>query len=287
MLLRHPLTGPIRAAALALPLLMQAAAVMAAGTAAPPPTSASTPAPAGALPAPPKQLVCAPDDVHRYRVSHDASGAPLAVSVGIAAGTRECDFSSVGAPTALPDGAWRFEWQDEELGQRQRVDVRRSGADGFALRFEPAACGALKLPATATLAPGGKGCSASVDRNGAFVQFWHQLQDALARNDGALLQRLSLPQLEFVEGPDIVKAPSTVMRTAARCLPRIVATTQRLEIRDMLGTQPPRLDMPPISRKGETRIDFAGAMSLTWTPQGWRMDGFNASPDVFSRCAAR
>lgn len=241
-----------------------------------------------ALPPPPTQLVCAPDNVHRFGVSRDASGTPLAVSVSIAAGTRECDFASTGAPVAQPDGAWRFDRQDATLGQRQRVDVKRAGADGYSLAFEPAACGVLKIPALATLTPGAKGCTVSVDRDGAFEQFWRQLRDALARGDGELLQQLSLPQLEFVEGPDIVKAPSSVMRRAARCLPRITATTQRLEIRDMIaGDTPPRLDMPPLSRKGDSRIDFAGAMSLKWTPQGWRMDGFNASRDVFSSCPTR
>lgn len=243
---------------------------------------------AQALPAPPTQLVCTPDGIHRFRLSRDAVGAPLQVSFSIAAGARECDFSSAAAPTAQADGTWRFEWKDETLGQQQRVNVKRAGSEGYTLAFEPAACGALKIPATATLTPTAKGCTTSVDRDGAFAQFWRQLRDALARGDGELLQQLSLPQLEFVEGPDIVKAPASVMRRAARCLPRITATTQRLEIRDMIaGDTPPRLDMPPLSRKGEARIDFAGAMDLKWTPQGWRMAGFNASRDVFSSCPER
>lgn len=241
-----------------------------------------------ALPPPPTQLVCSPDATTRWRVARDAAGTPVAVSVSIAAGTRECDFSSTGAPQTLPDGGWRFEWDDELLGQHQRVDVTRAGADGFSLRPHPAACGALKLPAAVTLAPAARGCAVSVDRDGAFGQFWQQLRDALARNDGELLQQLSLPQLEFVEGPDIAKAPATVMRRAARCLPRVTATTQRLELRDLLkAEQPPRLDMPPLSRKGDSRIDFAGAMDLKWTPQGWRMAGFNASRDVFQQCPVR
>ncbi|KQW49671.1 MULTISPECIES: hypothetical protein [unclassified Roseateles] len=234
---------------------------------------------------PPTQLVCQPDEVHSFRVSRDAAGAPLQVSLSVSAGARECDFASTGPAVAQADGSWRFDWTDATLNQRQRVDVRRAGADGYRLAFTPAACGALQVPATATLAPTAAGCAVSVDRDGAFVQFWRQLRDALARGDGELLQRLSLPQLEFVEGPDIVKAPSSVMRRAARCLPDVTATTQRLDIRSMIaGNTPPRLDMPPLSRKGEGRIDFAGAMSLRWTPQGWRMDGFNASRDVFAKC---
>lgn len=78
------------------------------------------------------------------------------------------------------------------------------------------------------------------------------------------------------------------MRRAARCLPDVPAATQRVDIRDMIaGDTPPRLDMPPLSRRGELRIDFAGAMDLKWTPQGWRMAGFNASRDVFSTCPVR
>ncbi|MGQ3053799.1 MAG: hypothetical protein ACT6S0_18635 [Roseateles sp.] len=237
--------------------------------------------------APPTQLICKPDGVHSYRVSHDAAGTPLAVSVSVAAGKRECDWASAGPPLAQADGGWRFDWTDTTLGQRQRVDVRRAAGAGYTLAFEPAACGALEIPAMAALAPKAAGCSVSVDRDGAFVQFWRQLRDALARGDGLLLQKLSLPQLDFVEGPDIVKAPATVMRRAARCLPDVTATTQRLDIRHMIaGDTPPRPDMPPLSRKGNERIDFAGAMSLRWTPQGWRMDGFNASRNVFANCPA-
>lgn len=238
-----------------------------------------------ALPPPPTQLVCAPDDVHRWRVSRDAAGTPLRVSAGVAAGTRECDFASAGPPRPQPDGTWRFEWRDELLGQQQRVDVRRVGTDGYTLAFTPAACGALRIPASAALAPAAPGCTVSVDRDAAFEQFWRQLRDALAREDGALLQRLSLPQLEFVEGPDLVKAPSSIVRGAARCLAGLSATHSRREVRDMIaGDRPPRLDMPPLSRKGDSRIDFAGAMSLRWTPAGWRMDGFNASRSVFEHC---
>lgn len=244
--------------------------------------------PASALPAPPTQLVCAPDGMHRWHVSRDAAGTPLQVGVSVAAGTRECDFASTGVPQRQADGAWRFDWQDEVLGQRQRVDVRRTGPDRYDLAVTPAACGALQIPATATLAARAPGCSVSVDRDAAFDQFWRLLRDALAREDGALLQQLSLPRLEFVEGPDIVKAPSSILRSAARCLMRVGATQSRLELRDMVtGDRPPRLDMPPLSRKSDSRIDFAGAMSVTWTPQGWRMDGFNASRSVFQHCAAR
>ncbi|WP_348755669.1 hypothetical protein [uncultured Aquincola sp.] len=233
----------------------------------------------------PRQLVCTPDAQHRYRLSHDAAGQPLQLSVALHAGTRECDFSSAGTARPQPDGSWRFDWQDETLGQRQRVDVRRSGEGGYALAFTPAACGALQLPATVTLAPGGAGCSSSVDRDVAFDLFWQQLRGAVARGDGAALQQLSLPQLEFVEGPDTVKAPASVMRQAARCLPGVPATTRQMTLRDLLAPEPPpRLDQPPVSRRGNTRIDLAGAMSLTWTAQGWRIDGFNTSPDVFRQC---
>jgi hypothetical protein len=67
----------------------------------------------------------------------------------------------------------------------------------------------------------------------------------------------------------------------------VTATTRPIELRDLLKPeQAPRLDMPPLSRKGDSRIDFAGAMSLRWTAQGWRMDGFNTSRDVFEKCPA-
>lgn len=242
----------------------------------------ATAAPEAALP---RQLVCAPDAQHRYRVSHDAAGQPLQLSVALNAGTRDCDFRSAGPARPQPDGGWRFEWQDDTLGQRQRVDVWRHAEGGYALAFTPAACGALQLPATVTLAPGAAGCSRSVDRDAAFDLFWQQLRAAVARGDGAALQQLSLPQLEFVEGPDILKVPASVMRQAARCLPGVPATTRRMTLRDLLAPEPPlRLDQPPVSRQGNARIDLAGAMSLTWTAQGWRIDGFNTSPQVFRQC---
>lgn len=241
---------------------------------------------AAPLPPLPTQLACNPDANTRWALSRDGNGTPRQVSVSVTAGTRECDFASSGAPSALPGGGWRFDWQDEVLGQRQRVDVQPAG-DGFRLSPQPAACGALRLPATVTLSPKAAGCTESVDRDGAFEQFWQQLRDALARQDGERLQQLSMPQLEFVEGPDIVKAPASVMWRAARCLPRVTATTRPIELRDLLKPeQAPRLDMPPLSRKGDSRIDFAGAMSLRWTAQGWRMDGFNTSRDVFEKCPA-
>lgn len=241
---------------------------------------------AAPLPPLPTRLACQPDPNTRWALSRDGSGAPRQVSVSVTAGTRECDFASSGPPTALPEGGWRFDWQDEVLGQRQRVDVLQTG-DGFLVRPQPAACGALRLPTAVTLAPRATGCAVAVDRDGAFEQFWQQLREALARQDGERLQQLSLPQLEFVDGPDLVQAPARVMRRAARCLPRVTATTRPIELRDLLKPeQAPRLDMPPLSRKGDSRIDVAGAMSLRWTAQGWRMDGFNTSPDVFEKCPA-
>lgn len=233
----------------------------------------------------PVQLMCSPDDLHTFVVTRDAAGAPLAVGMNIAAGARECGFSSAGPPTSRPGGAWRFDWQDDITRQRQRVDVQRIGTDGYALSFEPAACGALKIPATATLTAKGKGCAVSVDRHHAFVQFWHQLRDALARNDGMLLQRLALPQLEFVEGPDAMKAPASILRHAAACLPTVPTVDGNTDIGRILASEgQPRMDMPPVSRRGDSRVSFGGAMSLRWTPQGWRMEGFNASRSVFSQC---
>lgn len=260
--------------------LCAAAAVHAAGT----PSAAGTSAADAALP---RQLVCTPDAQHRYRISHDAAGQPLQVSVGVNAGSRDCDFRSAGPARPQAGGSWRFEWQEEVLGQRQRVDVQRNGSAGYVLAWSPAACGALALPPTVTLVPGAAGCSTSVDRDAAFDLFWRQLREAVARGDGQALQTLALPRLEFVEGPDIVKLPASVLRTAARCVPGVPATTRQLTLRDLLAPeQPPRLDQPPLSRQGDTRIDLAGAMSLTWTAQGWRIDGFNTSADVFRRCRA-
>ena len=92
---------------------------------------------AAPLPPLPTQLACNPDANTRWALSRDGSGTPRQVSVSVTAGTRECDFASSGAPSALPGGGWRFDWQDEVLGQRQRVEVQPAG-DGFRLAPQPA-----------------------------------------------------------------------------------------------------------------------------------------------------
>lgn len=233
--------------------------------------------------APPTQLACSPDEVHSFHVSKDAAGTPLRAGMSIAAGTRECDLSSMGAPTALPGGGWRFEWRDG--GERRRIDIRRSG-DGYTLAFEPAACGALRIPATATLAPKGKGCTESVDRIQAFVLFWRQLRDAIARDDGALLQRLAQPQVGFSEGDVRMKRPASVLREGASCLVSVFAPLGKVSLAEMLqATDTPRVDMRPVTYVNEGLIKVGGeAMAAVWTPQGWRISSLNASPAVFELC---
>ncbi|MGM9482110.1 hypothetical protein ACS5PN_13060 [Roseateles sp. NT4] len=234
----------------------------------------------------PTLLACAPDDIHRAALTLDEQGAPLGASVSIAAGTRECDLSTEGAPIQQPDGSWRFTWRDRSEGGDHALRVSRSAA-GYAVTLQPAACGALVLPSTFMLAAAGKGCQSSVDRHAAFVQFWRSLREAIARDDGAALEKLSLPQLLFVEGPDDVKAPASVMRHAARCLPDVPAPVQRTDLRAILmATDSPRLDMPPLSNRRNQWVSFAGAMTAAWTPQGWRIEGFNASPSVMRDCKA-
>jgi hypothetical protein len=234
----------------------------------------------------PTLLSCAPDDVHRAALTLDDGGAPLGASVSIAAGARECDLLTEGAPARQADGSWRFAWRDRGDGADHALHVSRT-ASGYALTLQPAACGALALPATFTLAPAGKGCQSGVDRHAAFVQFWRSLREAIARDDGAALEKLSLPQLLFVEGPDDVKAPASVMRHAARCVLDVPAPVQRTDLRAILmATDSPRLDMPPLSNRRNQWVSFAGAMTAAWTREGWRIEGFNASPSVMRECQA-
>lgn len=232
----------------------------------------------------PVQLSCTPDRVHRVALTLDDQGAPLGASVSIAAGTRECDLATQGNATATGAGGWRFAWQDEELGAAYTAQVERAGA-GYTLRLQPAACGVLAMPAMFTLSASAKGCTQAVDRQAAFTQFWREFRTAVARNDGQTLVRLSLPQLEFVEDPDTVKAPASVMRNAAKCIPDVPAPVQRTDMRTLLKTlTEPRLDMPPLSLRKNSVVSFAGAMTAAWTPEGWRIQGFNASPSVMREC---
>jgi len=234
----------------------------------------------------PTLLSCAPDDIHRAALTLDESGAPLAASVSIAAGARECDLYTEGAPARQADGSWQFAWRDRGDGADHALRVSRKAA-GYTLALQPAACGALVLPAAFTLAASAKGCHSGVDKHAAFVQFWRSLREAVARDDGAALEKLSLPQLLFVEGPDEVKAPASVMRHAARCLLDVPAPVQRTDLRAILmATDSPRLDRPPLSTRRNQWVSFAGAMTAAWTPQGWRIEGFNASPSVMRDCQA-
>ncbi|RTL36333.1 MAG: hypothetical protein EKK53_23230 [Burkholderiales bacterium] len=232
----------------------------------------------------PVQLSCTPDRVHRVALTLDDQGAPLGASVSIAAGTRECDLATQGNATAIATGGWRFAWQDDVLGAAYTAQVERSGS-GYTLRVQPAACGVLTMPASFSLAAAAKGCTTTVDRQAAFVQFWREFRTAVTRNDGETLVRLSLPQLEFIEDPDTVKAPASVMRHAARCVPDVPAPVQRTDLRTMLKTlTDPRLDMPPLSLRKNSTVSLAGAMTAAWTPDGWRIQGFNASPSVMRDC---
>lgn len=240
--------------------------------------------PALASAALPTLLSCTPDRVHRVALTLGEQGAPLGASVSVAAGTRECDLSTQGSATATATGGWRFAWQDEDLGAAYTAQVERAGA-GYTLRLQPAACGVLTLPASFTLSAAAKGCTTSVDRQAAFTQFWREFRTAVARNDGETLVRLSLPQLEFIEDPDAVKAPASVMRHAAKCIPDVPAPVQRTDMRALLKTlTEPRLDMPPLSLRKNSVVSFAGAMTAVWTPEGWRIQGFNASPSVMREC---
>lgn len=236
----------------------------------------------------PTLLACRPSESLSANVSHDGAGTPLGAGIYATSGTHECGVQTQGTASAQADGSWRFEWTDEVEGNvRYRATVRRAGADGYALALEPARCGTLALPALATLSPKAKakGCESRVDRDGAFVQFWRQLRDAVSRRDGELLQRLSLPQLLFVEGPDLMKAPAAVIRNAAPCLATVTTTDGRSDIGSMLkATDTPRLDMPPLSRRGDSRISAGQAMTALWTPQGWRLESFNADRTSFSGC---
>ncbi|MDR7333385.1 hypothetical protein [Roseateles asaccharophilus] len=234
---------------------------------------------------PPTLLVCSSGESLTASVSHDATGAPLRAGVSVTSGTRECDLQTQGAAAAA-DGSWRFEWTDAVVGNiRYRATLRRAGTGGFTLALQPARCGGLALPASVTLAPAAPGCEAREDRDGAFLLFWRQLRDALTRRDGELLQRLALQQPSFIEGPDLMKAPASLLRHSAACLATVTTTDGRSDLGQLLkATDSPRLDMPPLSRRGAARVSVGGAMTAAWTPQGWRIESLNADRASFAGC---
>jgi hypothetical protein len=233
----------------------------------------------------PSQLVCNVGERLTARVSHDGAGVPLAASVSVTSGSRECDLQAQGAAIAA-DGGWRFEWTDAVVGNtRYRAALRRTGGDGYTLALQPAQCGVLALPASLTLAPGASGCETRTDRDAAFVQFWRQMRDALARRDGGLLQRLAVPQPSFIEGPDLMKAPASLLRDGAACLSTVTTTDGRADLGRLLqATDSPRLDLPPLSRRGDARVSVGGAMTALWTGQGWRIESLNADRASFKGC---
>ncbi|MBO9685990.1 MAG: hypothetical protein J7598_05205 [Mitsuaria chitosanitabida] len=256
--------------------------------------ASATNAPAPATSAPtkpvfPTRLQCAPDDLNHASVSVDAAGVPVQASIYLAAGTHECGLTTAGAALAQPDGAWRFEWRDQDQGdQRYRLTVRRAGADGYTIATEPRRCGTLELPASVTLSPKGKGCQASVDRALAFVPFWRDLREAVARRDGERLQQLALPQLLFAEGPDLMKAPAALLRGGAACIDIVTTPTSGKRLGQLLRTiEVPRLDGPPFEFDGKSSVSVDGAMTALWTTAGWRIESFNASRGVFSQCGPK
>ena len=233
----------------------------------------------------PTQLVCHPSDNLTANISYEASGALLGAGVYATSGTHECSVQSQGVGVAQPDGSVRFAWTDEVEGnKRYQAIVKRVGNEGYTLALQPAGCGTIALPAAIALSTQGKACKARVDRDAAFVLFWRQLREAIARRDGELLQRLSLPQLEFSPDSGTVKAPASVIRNAATCIPGIVTTESGTDIGKMLkAIDTPQLDKPPLSRVADNRVS-TGAFEARWTAQGWRLSWFNTSPAVFSTC---
>ena len=236
----------------------------------------------------PTILKCTPDDLNAASVSLDASGTPVQASLYLASGTHECGLLTTGAATVQPDGAWRFDWNDRDSNERYRLTVRRAGADGYTLSVDPRRCGTLQLPPTVTVAPKAKGCKVAIDRDLAFTQFWRDLRDAVKRRDGDQLERLSLPKLEFAEGPDLMTAPASLLRGGAACMDIVVGPTSGRKLGPLLqANETPRLDSPPWSRDGENRISVDDAITVAWTKAGWRLESLNASRSVFSQCKAR
>lgn len=232
----------------------------------------------------PRQLVCRPTENLTVHVRLDGSGAPLGAGVFATSGTHECDVQSQGAGVAQADGTVRFAWTAQDEGKAYAATVKRVGAEGYSVSFQPAGCGTIALPASLSLSAQGKGCKARVDRDAAFVLFWRQFKTAIAQRDGEMLQRLSLPQLEFSPDSGTVKSPSSIIRNAATCLPDIVTPVSGTDIGKMLkAIDRPQLDRPPLSRVGDDRVD-AGAFTTKWTAQGWRLEWFNTSPSLLSRC---
>lgn len=234
----------------------------------------------------PTRLACRIGEHLGAHLSRDGDGRPLGAGVWATSGTHECDVQAQGPATATTDGGWRFEWTDPvQRLMHYRLTVKPAGAAGHSLTLEPPRCGTLALPAIVTLPARDKACESGIDRDAAFVLFWRQLREAIARRDGERLQRLALPQPLFAEGPDLVKAPAALLRHAAPCLAGVTTTDGRTDLGRLLqATDTPRLDMPPLSRRGDARVSLGGAAAVLWTPQGWRLESFNADRASFSAC---
>ena len=234
----------------------------------------------------PTLLTCRVSDALSVHLSLDSAGTPLGGGFDASSGTHECSVQTQGPPTAA-DGAWRFAWTDAVEGSSYRATVRRAGAEGYSLALAPARCGTLALRRRPRSLPGRQAANRGSTGDGAFVLFWRQLRDAVAKRDGEQLQRLSLPQLLFSEGPDMMKAPASVMRRGAACLADVPTGDVRSDLGRLLqATDTPRLDMPPLSRRGDARVSVGDAMTALWTAQGWRLEYVNADRASFTRCGS-
>ncbi|HSI59246.1 MAG TPA: hypothetical protein VLA16_16915 [Ideonella sp.] len=103
-------------------------------------------------------------------------GEPLAVTLAVVAGTRDCATRSTRPPRREGPG-WRFDWQDDVIGAHYAAALMPLPGGGFRLRLsEPGApggpaatvaCSSLALPAETLLDPGDARCTSREERSAA------------------------------------------------------------------------------------------------------------------------
>lgn len=222
-------------------------------------------------------------------------GVPLALTLGVEAGTRDCGSRST--QEVQPDGTgWRFTWDDAVLGQRFDARVQALPGGGYALRFTGAegreamlACGALALPSSAELRLGGAGCTDKRDRSEALQAAWSLLRPALLQRDADRLRQVLAPQVQLAEGAEADSPYVSAARLAPHvaCLAGLGGDAHGLarwaQVREHLPTA-----LTDVRWKGDEEVQLGDFAALRWLQGRWQLDWVNASRATLLReCPAK
>lgn len=238
----------------------------------------------------PSVLRCQVDANTELRVSFDGAGRPAAVGASVVAGTRDCEIDSAAPPRADADGkTWHFDaWREPLDTQRGSARLRRE-ASGWSLAWQPAACGALALPAERRLGTGQEGCWQEPDRAAMLDDFWQQLRRALSAQDGVALVALAQARPKF--GGQA--AERGLLGEGIGCIVALPLRTapQPLALSSLLGDAQAMRGNLQVRWIGRDRVRIGQALELAWQEGSavdghWAISAVGAEPDRLRGCAS-